>query len=184
MLRAAALDADLYNHVEVAPQLTRQSFVVVVIVNTCASVGTWFGLEFSVGDQITAFFDRWVGFGSSPLTEEGGFVVVVVVGVLVAVGGWVVWALVTAFVGTRVFDGTTSFGEMLRVLGFAQTPRAIGIIPLLGPVGSVWALAASVIAIREGQEFSTWRAIVTAIIGWAAWFGALSIVTVLGIAIL
>lgn len=182
-LRAMALDVDLYNYVEASPELAWQAVVVVIVANTLASIGTWIGLEFSVGDQITSFLDRWVGFGASPLTEEGGFVVVVVVGVLAAAAGWVVWALVTWFVGTRIFDGTTSFTEMLRVLGFAQAPRAIGIVPLLGPVGSVWALAASVIAIREGQDFGTFRAIVTAIFGWAAWFGALWVVSVLGIAI-
>jgi hypothetical protein len=184
LLRAMALDVDLYNHVEATPQLTGQAFLVVIVANTMASVGTWIGLEFSVGKEITSFFNRWLGLGSSPLTEEGGFLVVVVVGVAVAVAGWMVWAFVTAFVGTRLFKGTTSFGEMLRVLGYAQSPRVIGIIPLLGPVGSVWALAASVVAIREGQEFDTWRAIVTAGIGWLAWFIALWSVSLLGIAIL
>jgi hypothetical protein len=69
------------------------------------------------------------------------------------------------------------------VLGFAQSPRVIGIIPLLGPVGSVWALVASVIAIREGQEFNTPRAIATAIVGWSAWFGAVWLASLLGVAI-
>lgn len=183
LLRAMSLDVDLYNHVEAAPELTGQAFLVVVVANTMASIGTWIGLEFSVGDQITGFFNRWIGFGSSPLTDEGGFLVVVGVGVLVATGGWVVWAFVTALVGSRLFKGTTNFGEMLRVLGYAQSPRVIGIIPLLGPVGSVWALVASVVAIREGQEFDTWRAIVTAGVGWLAWFAALWSVSLLGIAI-
>lgn len=183
LLRAMALDVDLYNHVEATPELTGRAFLVVVVANALASVGTWIGLEFSVGDQITSFFERWLGFGPTPVNQEGGFLVVVGLGVVVALGGWVVWAFVTAFVGSRLFKGTTDFGEMLRVLGYAQSPRVIGIIPLLGPVGSVWALAASVVAIREGQDFDTWRAVVTAGVGWLAWFGALWSASLLGIAL-
>lgn len=183
MMRATALDPDFYNHAEASPQLTGQAFFVVVVANTFASIGTWIGLEFSIGDEITRVFNRWVGMGSWPVAEQGGFIGVVVVGVLAATAGWVVWAAVTTFVGTKVFHGTTSMGEMLRVLGFAQSPRVIGIIPLLGPVGSVWALVASVIAIREGQEFNTPRAIATAIVGWSAWFGAVWLASLLGVAI-
>ncbi len=183
MMRATALDPDFYNYVEASPQLTGQAFLVVVFANTLAFFGTWVGLEFSVGEEISRFFNRWVGMGSWPVPEQGGFIVVVVVGVLAAIAGWVVWAAVTTFVGTKVFHGTTSMGEMLRVLGFAQSPRVIGIIPLLGPVGSVWALVASVVAIREGQDFGTARAIATGIVGWLAWFGVLWAVSLLGVAI-
>ena len=83
--------------------------------------------------------------------------------------GWIVWATTTSFIGTRVFKGTTDMGEMLRVLGFAQSPRVIGVIPFLGPVAAVWVLVASVVAIREGLDFSTGRAIGTAIGGWLVW---------------
>ena len=68
-----------------------------------------------------------------------------------------------------LFNGTTDMGEMLRVLGFAQAPRVIGVIPFLGPVAAIWVLVASVVAIREGLDFGTGRAIGTAIGGWLVW---------------
>ena len=45
----------------------------------------------------------------------------------------------------------------------------IGVIPFLGPVAAVWVLVASVVAIREGLDFSTGRAVGTAIGGWLVW---------------
>jgi hypothetical protein len=45
-----------------------------------------------------------------------------------------------------------------------------GFIPCIGPLislaGWVWSLAAMVVAIREGLDVDTGKAIVTAIIGW------------------
>ena len=40
LLRAMALDVDLYNHVEATPELTGRAFLVVVVANALASVGT------------------------------------------------------------------------------------------------------------------------------------------------
>ena len=83
--------------------------------------------------------------------------------------GWVVWAGLTMWIGTQFFGGTTNFGEMLRVLGFAQAPRALAFIPFLGFVAAIWAFVASVIAIREGHDFTTGKAIGTTIVGWIGW---------------
>ncbi|MDQ3782988.1 MAG: hypothetical protein M3349_08650 [Actinomycetota bacterium] len=59
---------------------------------------------------------------------------------------------------------------MLRVIGFAQAPLALSVVPVVGAlVGSIWALIAGVVAIREGQDFTTGKAIGTVIIGWIAY---------------
>jgi hypothetical protein len=87
------------------------------------------------------------------------------VGGLVA---WVAWAALTAWIGTSFFQGTTNFGEMLRVLGYAQAPRAIGVFPFIGWIGFIWALVCSVVAIREGHDFTTGKAVATAFLGWLA----------------
>ena len=98
-------------------------------------------------------------------------------GILVAVFRWLVWALVTYIIGTGVFGGTASYGEMLRTLGFAQSPNVLlifmgvlGAIPLIGGLLRfallIWVLLAGLIAIRQALDVGTGKAILTAIIGW------------------
>ncbi len=172
MIRAAALDPEFYNRAESSPSLTWQALAVVVVANALAAVGSWVGYDNTqdmFGVDIWNSIRGWLGIGDFPMPSEGGIVVMVGVGILLAILGWIVWAITTSVIGTKVFNGTTNVGEMLRVLGFAQAPRVIGVIPFLGPVAAVWVLAASVVAIREGLDFSTGRAIGTAVGGWLIW---------------
>ena len=98
-------------------------------------------------------------------------------GILVAVLGWLAWALVTYIIGAKVFGGTATYGEMLRTLGFAQSPNVLliftgilGGIPLLGGLLRlallIWVLLAGLIAIRQALDVGTGKAVLTAILGW------------------
>lgn len=169
MLRAGALDSDFYDLVERDPAFGRQAFFVVVIAAACAGVGAWIGLGEVVGSALWRDIRGWLAFGTWVVPERGGLLFAVVANVAIALVGWIVWAATTGQVGSRVFGGTTDFGEMLRVLGFAQAPRVIAIVPLLGPVAAVWTLVASVVAIRQGLDFDTARATATAVVGWVVW---------------
>ncbi len=169
MIKAASLDVAFFNHAEHAPALNLQAFGVVVLANALAAVGSWIGYENTVGEDLWNSIRRWLGPGDFPIPSDGGVLFMVGAGVVLAVGGWIVWAATTSLIGTRIFRGTTDMGEMLRVLGFAQAPRVIGVIPFLGPVAAVWVLAASVVALREGLDFTTGRAIGTALGGWVVW---------------
>jgi hypothetical protein len=93
--------------------------------------------------------------------------------------GWLIWSLVAMIVGTRVFHGTSDFGQMRRVIWFAYAPLAIGVVPWLGFIGAAWVLVAAVIAIREGMEFSTKRSIATMALGWGAWLAVTLMINVL-----
>jgi hypothetical protein len=144
VLRAVLLDVDFYNEAEHDSSLNRQSFVVVVVATLMSGVG-------------------------SALATETNVLVGGLVGAVTGVVGWLVWSWLALVVGTRVFDGTADYGEMVRVIGFAFAPLAIGVIPWLGFVGAAWSLVAATIGIREGMDFSTKRAIATVAVGWAAW---------------
>jgi len=169
MIEAASLDVAFFNRAERSPDLNIQALVVVVMANALAAVGSWIGYENTVGEDLWNAIRKWLGVGDFPVPSDGGIFFMVGLGVLFAVGGWVIWAGTTWLIGTRVFKGTTDMGEMLRVLGFAQAPRVIGVIPFLGSVAAVWVLVASVLAIREGLDFTTGRAVGTAICGWVVW---------------
>ena len=170
MFRASALDSDFYDMVEHDPSLNREVVFVVFFANTFAAVGSWIGIGEVAGFEMWETLRDWLGIGTWSAPNEGGFVFLVATNVALALIGWMVWAASTGYIGTRFFGGTSDFGEMMRVLGYAQSPRAIAIVPWLGPVASVWTLVASVVAIRQGQDFTTGKAVAAGIGGWLVWF--------------
>jgi hypothetical protein len=151
MVGAAMLDPAAYEEVEHDRSATAQAAMVVVLSAIAGGIGASGG-----GDRA------------------------VVGAVLMALLQWVMWCIVTYAVGTGVFRGTATPGELLRTVGFAQTPgifMALAGLPLLGglirfAVG-IWILVAVVIAIRQALDVSTGKAVLTAILGAVVIFGIL-----------
>lgn len=146
MKRAAFLDINLYEEVEADDTATSQAALVVGIVAIAAAIG-------NIGDGI------------------GG----VIAGLIGAFAGWLIWSGVTYLIGDKVLGGTATWGELLRTLGFAQAPGVLyvlGIIPFLGGLikfaVAIWILVAGIIAIRQALDFSTGKAVLTAVLGWLA----------------
>lgn len=158
MVRAAQLDVAFYNEVEADTSLNSQALLVVIIVAIASGLGSLFGGL--IGGR---------GLGTA--------ITALIVGILLTVLGYYIWAYLTLLIGTRLFGGTADLGEMLRVIGYANTPNALGFfsfIPILGGlialVGSLWALVAGVIAVREALDLDTGKALLTVLIGWLVVF--------------
>lgn len=84
-----------------------------------------------------------------------------------AIIGWLIGSWVIAFVSKTFFGGRTNFGEMLRVFGYTQIFQVFAIVPCLGTlVALVLSLVGAVIGIREASEFSTGKAVMTAIVAF------------------
>ncbi|MDX1578024.1 MAG: Yip1 family protein [Gemmatimonadota bacterium] len=146
MIGAAMLDVDTYEEVEHDLDATLQAAGVVALVAVCAAVG-----------------------GASH--GEGGIIARPIGSLL----GWIVWAGMTFFIGTRLFDGVATWGEMLRTIGFAHAPGVLFVVsgfPLLGGLiaaaASIWMLIAGIVAIRQGLDISTGKALITVFLGWLA----------------
>lgn len=99
----------------------------------------------------------------------------VISGLVGALLGWLAFAGLTYFIGTKLFDGTATWGELLRTLGFAYVVAIfsiLAVIPILGVlvglVVFVWGVAAAVVAIRQALDVSTGKAAITALLGWIA----------------
>ena len=156
MIRACTLDAQFYEEVEADTTATGQALAAVIIASVASGIG----------------------FGIAGVREEGGlwFIWGLLLGIAVALIGWLIWSLLVYWLGTTVFRGpetSSNYGEVLRTVGFANSPRVLtffAFIPFLGGliafVASVWILVASVIAVRQALDFSTWRAIGTCVVGW------------------
>jgi hypothetical protein len=157
MIRAAKLDVNLYEEVEHESQATGQAFIVVLLVALATGIGT--GLSYAIDGEVSFAFIRGL-----------------LTGLATGIVGWLLWSLFAFWLGTTLFRGPeteATYGQLLRTLGFANTPgllRIFAFIPFLGGliafVGSVWSLIAGVIAVRQALDFSTWRAIGTCIVGW------------------
>ena len=147
MIGAAMLNTATYEEVEADTTATGQAAVVVVLVAICSAIGL-----------------IWMGGMRA-----------IIAGPIRALISWVVWSGVTYLVGTRLFHGTATWGELLRTIGFAQSPGVfmlVGLIPVIGwlafPIVAIWQLVAGVIAIRQALDFDTGKAILTALVGFVA----------------
>jgi hypothetical protein len=155
MIRAARLDPNLYEEVEADQNATNDALLVVVI----AAVATGIGAGLSAVMR--------------PSTAGGPGIGSIIFSVVWAIIGWVIWSYVTYFIGTRLFSGRATPSELLRTIGFAQSPGVLSVltfIPVLGGIISlivgIWVLIAGVVAVRQALDFDTGKAILTTIIGW------------------
>lgn len=96
-------------------------------------------------------------------------------GVIASLIGWALWAGVTYFIGAKLLGGTATWGELLRTLGFAQSPKVLlvlAIIPglawIVGTVVSIWVLITGFIAVRQALDISNGKAAITVVLGWLA----------------
>jgi Yip1-like protein len=158
LLRAALLQADLYEEVEADAGANRQAFVVVVLSGAAVGIG---GIANSGAQGIF-----WQA--------------------LVAVIGWWIWAYATYFIGTKLLptaETEADPGQLLRTIGFSGAPgilRIAMVVPVLAfpvfVVGTLWELFAMVIAVRQALDYtSTLRAIAVCAIGFP--FYALALIT-------
>ena len=159
MIRAAKLEPNLYEEVEADRTATTQAAIVVAITAVASGIGAALAAAQAVPDP------------NVPTPNPIGSLIGTVIWALLS---WVVWSYLTYLIGTRLFAGRATPGEMLRAIGFATTPRILGVlvfIPVLGPLvgiaAGIWSLVAGVVAVRQGLDFTTGKAILTTIIGWA-----------------
>lgn len=139
------LDVNTFEEIEHDQSATGQAALVVLLVAIISGLGSGFGASITGTTFARAFITALLG----------------------AIFGWILWSVVSWFVGTSFFGGQADIGEMLRVLGYAQAPQFLAIIPCIGPiVGLIWSLVAGFIAIRQGLDFDNSKALLTIIIGF------------------
>ena len=158
MMGAARLDVEIYEEVEADESATTQAATVVAIVAVASGIG---------GAQ-----------GGAPGIFGG---------LIAAFLGWLLWSGVTYLIGDKLLGGTASWGQLLRTIGFAQSPGVLYVLGVLPGVGglirfgvAIWMLVAGIIAIRQALDFSTGKAVATAGLGWLAMM--LLVASLLGLA--
>ena len=151
MIRAAKLDAQVYEEVEADKSTMPQAMGVVVLSSAAGGIG----------------FMQETGLSG------------LVFGTVLSLAGWYIWAFVTYLIGTKLLpepQTSADLGELLRTIGFSSAPgliRVFAIIPALELgitlVATVWMLVAMVVAVRQALDYqSTYRAIGVCLLGWIA----------------
>jgi hypothetical protein len=150
MVRAAKLDPNVYEEVEADKSATLQAALVVIITAVAVGVG---GLRDGGG---------------------AGLIGGVVVGLL----AWVVWAWLSYIIGTKMFpeaETQADWGQLARTMGFAHSPRVLGVLGIIPYVGAIiglivffWVWACMIVAVRQALDYkSTWRAAGVTFLGFA-----------------
>ena len=149
MIRAARLDAHLYEEVEADETALPQAMGVVALSSLAAGIGV-------ISTN---------GLAGVLLATIGAFL------------GWYVWAVIVYLIGTKLLPGEKTqvdIGQLLRATGFSASPgilRVLGVIPVLGGlvflVTGIWMLVAMIVAVRQALDYeSTGRAIAVCVIGF------------------
>jgi hypothetical protein len=160
IVRVLRLDRTVFSEIEADTSATPQALMVVV-------VGA---LSTGIAGVIVALVSPLSSPYSTPVF---GFIF----GTLSALLGWLVTSLVIFLVGTLVFRGTATYGEMLRTIGFAYSPFLFGLLfglPCVGLIAllivPIWFFVLMYLAIREGLDLGNTRTILTIVVGIIAWY--------------
>lgn len=147
MVRASKADVNVYEEVEADDSATSQALIVVVIAGVAAGIGAALA----------------AGMDNDPATGAvGGFLA----GVLGQIVGWAIWSWMTYFIGTKFMGGTASYGELLRTVGFSQSPGILGIIPFVGILVAFWMLYLGYVAVRQALDISGGKALAVILISF------------------
>jgi hypothetical protein len=149
MLRAARLEAAVYEEVEADESAIWQALAVVVLSSVAAGVGSFQN-----------------GGAKGVLWQTGA-----------ALLGWWVWAWFAYMIGTRLLptrETVADHGELLRTIGFSSTPGILRVFAVWDPISglvyfgcTVWMLVAMVVGVRQALDYrSTRRAIAVCAIGF------------------
>lgn len=151
------LDSGTFQEIEHDKSATSKALLVVIVASILAAIGGGFG---------TATFGIGIG-----ITENTTFKALSIA--VWAIFAWLMWSLVTYLLGTKLFHGKATFGELARVIGFAYAPLAFQIftfVPLFGLIVpwlvAFWAVAAVLIGVKEALDFDYGRTWATILIGF------------------
>lgn len=151
--RAMSLDRAFYQEVAYNERYSQEALMVVIVAAVLTGIGG---------------FLRGVWSGGIV-----GALLGLIVGAVLAVVGYYIWAYVVYFVGKSLFQGQANVPELLRTLGYAYGPTALGFfsfIPCVGGlialVGSIWSLVCGYYAVRETHKLSDGQTIITVVVGW------------------
>ena len=120
----------------------------------------------------------------SNLFGEGNIISNLVFGLVFGAIGLFIWTGMLFVVG-KLFGGKADYITLLRPIGYAAAPFALGIVPFLGILGLAYSLLIQIRAVREVNQVGDGSAVATVVLPFAVVFIiAIIIVIAAGVALL
>ena len=169
------LNVNTFEEIEHDERATVEAAIIVAVVAVLSAIGGFVGVQSGSAalEQLSRQFGGDVPV-DIPVISPVGAAVTAFIGAFIA---WILWAALTYLIGTNLFKGKATMGEMLRVLGYAQIPRLLNIfnfIPCVGAIISlvalVWTLVVGFIAVRQGLDIDNMQTAITIVLSWLVVF--------------
>jgi hypothetical protein len=169
--RLLTLDTSVFDEVRTDANATIPAAVVAVVSTLLFGLGGWLWWVFHDISE----------FSSLPGTGEILFKSVIIGGILSLVL-WAVWVGITYVMLTQLFRARADVNELVRVMGFATVPLAVGLllfIPALefgvGLVVLALFFGTTVIAVQSATDAPAGRTLVSVAAGFFVWAVVLSL---------
>ena len=165
--RLVTLDTTVFDEVRTDANSTIPAIVVAVVSMLLFGVGGWLWWAFAdIGDSNKVFIQS------------------LVLGTILAVLLWGVWIAITYVMLTQVFRARADINELIRVMGFAAAPLALGVLMFIPGLDFGIALTAvalffatTVIAVQTATDAPAGRALVSCAAGFLVWAIILGLLT-------
>ncbi len=159
-VKAAKLDRATYREVSDDPDAILNAAGIVVLAGLAMGLGLM-GLRLGgeeAAPSLDSLADRLVGVWFAIITM---------------LDGWMLWAAVVFLAGKLFLRGDASFRQILRVLGICFGPGVLLVMMSAPPletyvlnIGTLWVLAAGVVALHEIQQVDWMGASLSSFLGW------------------
>jgi hypothetical protein len=161
--RLATLDTDVFNDVRSDTAATIPAIVVAALATLLFALGGWLWWAFQDFSEF------------APSSGEM-FLKSVIIGSILSIILWAVWVGITYIMLTQMFRARADVNELVRVMGFAAAPLALGIllfIPVLefgiGLTTLALFFGATVLAVQSATDAPAGRVLVAVGAGFAVW---------------
>ena len=158
--RIARLDYTVFDELRSDRSATPIAIFIVLVAGVIAGLGT-FGWALQHDD-----------FGGVNVMEV--LLKAAVIGSIVQTGVWFAWVYITYMLAARVFGSVVHFSELMRVMGFAFAPVALGLLIAIAPLAVPFGLLAfgitlmlTAAAVERAAEIEPRQAMLSTLGGFA-----------------
>ena len=157
--RLATLDTTVFEEIRTDTTATIPALVVAVVATLLAGLGGWL----------------WWAVAGIP--DKGKmFVQSLIFGGILSLLFWFIWIAITYVLLTQIFRARADLNELIRVMGFATAPLALGVLMFIpeldwgiGLCSIAFFFALTTIAVQSATDAPAGRALAANAVGFAIW---------------
>lgn len=140
------LDAATYQEIDQDEGATGQALIVAIGAALLGGLGNFYGAREVFGEVAEPTVGSWLTSAiiGTPIGLAIG------AGILLLLG--------------KMFQGRAEFKGLVRTLGFASAPNALGFIPVIGGLAGLWTVVCAIVAVRESHGITTGQAAIVVLI--------------------